>query len=467
MSKLILPKATSAQREAATPVEGDLLYDVDKKSLYFGDGAHQGGVAIGVAHDTPFVYGLDYDTSIATASAACKKVVLNHSHDTLGDALRYTVVDDFMAMPAHNFRRCVMDDLATRHVNYYLNASDSTKKEDGTSAVLTGGDGDVMVEIPVTYYRIDHYTDASDNEHIVWLVSDKQFTGSVPHEFFYVSPGGNTLRTQYVGAYKSVLCEANGAPVDTTESSATPATFSAGRRMRSIAGAKLFTSAWSNQFRPAASNNGGRLANGLFHRYLAMMMAIEGGTFDTEAAFGSGFSRANESNYAFIRLTGRCNYGNGTGEILADADRDAAIVWATGTTDAQKVIQWQYRGIENPFGESSTIYDALVATANGYAYTTDVDSYANEASYLQKAHAWAANNGYISDFAPDTFFAKGTTGSSSTYLTDKYQNIRTHDTASIVCGGAMRSAGEGGIFFTSVTTSVGYPNPLHGFRLAC
>ena len=36
-------------------------------------------------------------------------------------------------------------------VNYYLNATDWTKKEDNTTSVLTGADGNVMVEIPKFY----------------------------------------------------------------------------------------------------------------------------------------------------------------------------------------------------------------------------------------------------------------------------------------------------------------------------
>ena len=34
MSKLILPKATTSAREAATPVEGDIFYDQNNKKLY-------------------------------------------------------------------------------------------------------------------------------------------------------------------------------------------------------------------------------------------------------------------------------------------------------------------------------------------------------------------------------------------------------------------------------------------------
>ncbi len=43
MSKLILPKATTSAREAATPVEGEIFYDQNNKKLYYGDGATAAG----------------------------------------------------------------------------------------------------------------------------------------------------------------------------------------------------------------------------------------------------------------------------------------------------------------------------------------------------------------------------------------------------------------------------------------
>ena len=50
-------------------------------------------------------------------------------------------------------RRCLLKDDGT--VNYYLLETDSTKKEDGTGALLDGTDGQVMVEIPAHYRRFD------------------------------------------------------------------------------------------------------------------------------------------------------------------------------------------------------------------------------------------------------------------------------------------------------------------------
>lgn len=50
-------------------------------------------------------------------------------------------------------RRCVVK--ADGTVNYYLNPDNSNFKEDGTPSVLTGADGNVMVEIPKHYIKVE------------------------------------------------------------------------------------------------------------------------------------------------------------------------------------------------------------------------------------------------------------------------------------------------------------------------
>ena len=49
-------------------------------------------------------------------------------------------------------KRCVVK--ADGTVNYYLNPDNSNFKEDGTPSILTGADGNVMVEIPKHYIKV-------------------------------------------------------------------------------------------------------------------------------------------------------------------------------------------------------------------------------------------------------------------------------------------------------------------------
>ena len=77
-------------------------------------------------------------------------------------------------------RRCVVADDGS--VVYYLDANDSTKKEDGTAAVLDGTDGQVMVEVPEHYRRHTLGSNYYDSE--IALVP---FTGAFKVNKYYVS----------------------------------------------------------------------------------------------------------------------------------------------------------------------------------------------------------------------------------------------------------------------------------------
>lgn len=73
-------------------------------------------------------------------------------------------------------RPCV---LKNRVVQYYLNPNDFTKKADNTSAVITGADGDVMIEFGKTLWW--KWTDEGTTYTIE--ISDAEFSGAVKHAF--------------------------------------------------------------------------------------------------------------------------------------------------------------------------------------------------------------------------------------------------------------------------------------------
>ena len=91
------------------------------------------------------------------------------------------------SLPIQNkMRRCILNDDGS--VNYYLDANDSTKKEDGTDAVLDGTDGQVMVEIPEYYYQA--YDIPRNNTVVHRLV------------LYPISNTGVKSKKIYVGAYE-------------------------------------------------------------------------------------------------------------------------------------------------------------------------------------------------------------------------------------------------------------------------
>ncbi|MBO4646644.1 MAG: putative Ig domain-containing protein [Lentisphaeria bacterium] len=475
-------------------------------------------------------YGILYDPTIATASQACQKVKMVD-----GELVN---VESFGSLPAHNFRRCVMDNLSTRHVNYYLHPNDSDLKEDGTAADLTGADGDVMVEIPVTYVKIDQ--SRADGK-ILYLVWNQTFAGASPHPFFYVGPGGATARTQYVGAFRSVLCESDGTAVPVAETATSPAYYSSGRKGRSIAGCKPWTAMNRATALTAHRASGGHTVNHLFYEYLGLMMAIEGGSFDTQSTISEGFLWASGWSYAYTRISGRTSvYGNGTGSIMYDAtggsvtingtvysryresDTENARAWmdqvgniiytasicpaigdtAYGNTamsaaagqisdvvasgrdyespvtfqsnidDSKKVVQFSYRGIENPYGDIGEMAEGIVAVPGSgkYYWTRDSDAYTDDnysSDYNQTLFAWATNSGYIKGFDYVTFLPKDCSGSSTTYLCD-YAYCGNSTNGCLVFRGCWYSnlGACGGAFFVSAHDSLTHSLTHFGARLA-
>jgi len=94
-------------------------------------------------------------------------------------------------------RRCVIDNNGV--IKYYLGATDSTKKEDMlTASVLTGADGQVMVEIPKFYLRYSY----AANLHR-WDISPVPLAGFSVYPAFFKN--GAEVDARYMSAYEGIL----------------------------------------------------------------------------------------------------------------------------------------------------------------------------------------------------------------------------------------------------------------------
>lgn len=478
------------------------------------------------------IYGTIYDPSIDKAASANICAIYNNKRDIVG------LVSSHGALPGHFTRKCVMDNLATRHVNYYLDPTDDTKKEDGTASILTGADGDVMTEFPITYCRIETLPDGR----VLYLMSLIPFTGAVVHPFFLVGPGGNTARVQYVGSYEAVLCDAAGIPLVTDQDAASGGTFVTGYKARSVAGAKPWTAMNLATLRTACANNGCQSQNSLFGQYLMLLMMIEGCSLDTQTTISPGFTFAKRLDYRYTRLTGRSNFGTGAGSVLADATIDSIIAFASlvvnsiivyrdstldannyfgwnsfsgsiyytasvaptngsiaysdtaGTnsgyttasystaTDAQKVISFSYRGIENPFGHVWKFEDGIqkyqnvvggVVTDGCYWWTADTNLYtsvdqnaAASPTYTRVAHAWSAS-GWAKTWSPDSFFPLMVGGDNSTYMCDYFYNDAAAGACVVFRGGTVSIGAAAGVGSVNVSNGLAYASATLGGRIAC
>lgn len=101
------------------------------------------GILIGVGANRPtfpydYFYGIEFDTAVS--QSPCVRIGRAELHKTL---------------PVQSqMRRCIVNDKTGEVVNY-LNATDSTKYDNGAPADLTGASGQVMVELPEFYRRFE------------------------------------------------------------------------------------------------------------------------------------------------------------------------------------------------------------------------------------------------------------------------------------------------------------------------
>lgn len=248
-----------------------------------------------------------------------------------------------------SMRRCLLLDNGT--VNYYLDSADSTKKANGTAAVLDGTDGQVMVEIPAHYRK----TFESGNKQQVML-------SALPLSGFTRIP------TYYVSAYEAALQRSTSKLASVVNTSTD---YRGGDNNSGVDGAantrlgRCATSISRTNFRTYGKNRG---TNWICDWYAAQraiywLRAIEYANLDCQAAFnatltsagfrqgglGNGVTTVNNGNWGtfngynpLVPCGATNSLGNKTGEV------SYTITGFTGGNIS--VMVPSYRGLENPFG---------------------------------------------------------------------------------------------------------------------
>ena len=249
-------------------------------------------------------------------------------------------------------RRCLLLDDGT--VNYYLDPNDSTLKEDGeTAAVLDGTDGQVMVEIPEHYRKIE----IEGNKQRVKLSQ-------------YPLNGFTRIPAMYISAFEAALDRTNSklASVVNTTTQYRGGNNTSGwdGTYRSLLG-KPATSISLTSFRTYARNRGTNWACHDVNVYTEMWMLylVEYANRNCQLAFNSSldangyhkgglgdgvtttiasaWSSYNSYN-PFIPCGTTLSLGNNTGVVSYSVPNETeGSTWNTFSVPS-------YRGVENPFG---------------------------------------------------------------------------------------------------------------------
>ncbi len=384
-------------------------------------------------------------------------------------------------------RRCVVDD--TGAVRYYLNADDSTKKEDGTAANLTGADGQVMVEIPA------HYRKASLNTAGGYM--DVEIS-------LYPFEGAIRVPRYLVSAYEATLDREDNKLASVVNTSAK---YRGGNNnadwdgtYRSLLGLPA-TDISLTTFRTYGHNRGTGWGCYDYNAHLAIywLFAIEYATLNSQKAFnpdldsagyhqgGLGPGVTNFSNwssynsyYPIIPCGFTNSLGNKTGVKTFTLTPEQATAY--GSEHSESVPS--YRGIENPFGHIWKWTDGFLGMGTGeyqeIYVCRDASKYASvvTSDYVHFSTHEAAANGYCKAIVASDpnlqaeirvfgdIFDRDNSGSDSTYFCDYHYHANTEGTVyGLLVGGAAYFGSDAGLACFDASNGPAYASAGLGSRL--
>ena len=404
-------------------------------------------------------------------------------------------------------RRCVMNDAGV--VQYYLCPTDSTKKADGiTASDLTGGDGQVMVEIPKFYHRYSYAGTTHTHD-----ISFYELDGFTVHNAFVKN--GVEVDYRHMSAYEGVLYDASrSAYTNGLQLPAVSMTFANATSVITCAslshpfsllevGDKIVVAGTVNNNGTFTIATGGTGDNTITVDEALTDETAAATTMETEKNWAADIlssvsgkapindgTRANFRTAAATRGTGwrqqdfdlvsaiqllylveyadwnsQSMIGNGltdwssawpawnnynpietTGNSNSDGNATANVSGGTGVTGSYM----SYRGIENFFGHLWNWVDGFNINANiPYVCNTDTDFADGTATnYTALGVTLHNGNGYVvtlEQIGRGFLCASVAGGSGSTYVTDYYYQSTVWRVAEL--GGAAHDALDAGVAF--------------------
>ena len=362
-------------------------------------------------------------------------------------------------------RRCILNDVGA--VQYYLGATDSTVKEDGTTAsVLDGTDGQVMVEIPQFYYKYSY--DLSTHVHS-WSISLYPLDGYERHPAFYKD--GAWVDYRYIGAYEgigydnSTTAYFDGDDVGDTHLQWPGGTAidTANDKLGSVTGFAPLMNEIRDNFRSICLNRevGWRQQDFYLCSAIQLLYLVEYASFYSQSVIGMGrtnftggaWEAANQGNGMYI---GQCGYSNSDGNVTNATDRTVQLnIAAIDTSQASYQDYMSYRGIENFFGNVWKWVDGFNIN-NNIPYVSNVETdFADgtDSNYTRLTDTGGSGitlynaNDYQKTLEQTKggFLPSAGGGSSSTYITDYYYQDAAWRVSRL--GGSADSGDVAGFFY--------------------
>ncbi len=362
-------------------------------------------------------------------------------------------------------RRCVMNDAGV--IQHYLHPTDSTKKEDGSPAIITGADGQVMVEIPKFYYK-----KVIDGTYTTWKVSHLPITDYILHPAFIKD--GVEVSNRYIGAYDACIYDTsageyvNGLNLDNAD-----ALYDyANDKLSSVSGKYPVVGITRAQARQLAGNRGSGWRQLDFALWSAIQMLY---IIEYQSLFSQNKTGAGNTNGSYLGSSSNQNdsphtiagASNALGNISTNTTTGAGVSAKPGTSFMS------YRGIENLYGNAWTFLDGIninIGTAGTVYVSNTTSHFADDTAtnYQLVTSSFPTTSGYPSNFLnADGYFlpSNATGGSTTTYLTD-YLYASTSLNRVLLAGGSADRAGDAGVFCLLSSNSSGGRDRSVSARLA-
>ena len=466
-----IPSGTQTQRDAS-PSAGYFRFNTDTSQFEGYDGTEWGKVGGGGAID------IDYDNSTSGLPANNVQDAIDQITNPEAFTASFTY-DSSTTSPAGtgNVPQSVLDNLYANikgctlldngSVNYYLNASDWSLKEGGGSSDLTGTDGQVMVEIPAFYYKVER-----SGTQTTWFISDTEFTGFSLHPAFIVD--GVEVSHRYYSAYDAcVYDDSASAYISGTNNTDNSGNVDTGADLlASVKGIYPMVGLTRNEFRLLAANRGSRWRQVDFPLWCAvgMLYVVEYQTFYNQDELGDG-----NTNGSYV---GSSSNQNDSPHTIAGAGDS----WGNGSTDGTQpsagakpgTAYMKYRGIENQFGNCWNWADAINVNVGGtgnvhIANDNARANYADDTTtdYTLATSSLTTGSDNIQRFLPvDPYFlAESVGGSSAQYITDRHYGSSSSNRVFRV-GGSANLGGDAGVFTATADRDSGGRVRDLGGRLA-
>jgi len=366
-------------------------------------------------------------------------------------------------------RRCLMADSGV--VQYYLDPTDSTKKVGGGAAVLTGADGQVMVEIPAFYYRYAY----SGTSH-TWDISFVPFDGFSIHPAFIKN--GAFVPYRYIGAYEGSMYDASTGAMVPDADIEVAYTMTSGDKLCSISGQYPKTNETRNEFRLLAAMRGDGWRNQDYDLISAIQLLylVEYASFNSQAMIGTGrtmFSGGawEAANQGVGKYIGQCGYSNGDGNVTNATNRASAVSIAAINTDTDVNYHdyMSYRGIENFFGNVWKWVDGINVDTNIVPFVSNDDTdFADDTAtnYTPLGVTLPASGWQATLHQQDRGFLPASVGASdSTKITD-YIYTAAGTWRVVKLGGYVADALDAGAFYVAANNASTYISVNLGCRLA-